>query len=345
MNAAASSETGQEVGRWADATVTVVIPAHDAEATIGAAIESVMNQTSAVLEVIVVDDGSSDATSRVASGAAGAGGGAGGGSVPVKVIAQRQGGPSGARNAGIAAARGSWIGFLDADDRWRPRKLELQLGVVAQHPDAVVVASDWVREEGSMREEGEASMPGCTALSDRDILILNRFQTSTALCRTDVLRSLGGFDRSLDGVEDWDMWLRLAGVGTVLKLDMPLVVYRDSSGGYSKDLWRVYSTMLAMLDRQPTSQASRRLRRCGGRRGSGPVEHAASPGVEAVLCWHHLRFVVAFSLLRHWTDTTRVLAEMRRRSMLRWIPVAAVFYLAPFLFRRLQGRFRRLVRR
>lgn len=316
-------------------TVSVVIPAHNAEATIRAAIESVMSQSSGPLEVIVVDDGSTDATARVASDAAGSIAGAGGRSVPVRVVTQQQGGPSRARNRGIDAARGSWIGFLDADDRWHPRKLEWQLGMAAQHPEAVVVAADWVREGESLVPE-ETGLPGCTAIGERDILILNRFQTSTALCRRDALRRLGGFDPSLDGVEDWDMWLRLAGVGKVIKLERPLVIYRDSSDGYSKDLPRVYSTMLVMLDRE----SIRRPLPLAQSPGLRPVGTPAIPGVEAVSCWHHLRFVVAFVLVRDWSSTARVLAEMRRRSMLRWVPKATVLYLAPFLWRRLVRRLR-----
>ncbi len=316
--------------------VSVVIPAHNAEGTVGAAIESAVRQTAGVLEVIVVDDGSSDRTAQVVEQYVRPASEAREESPPIRVITQPQSGPSAARNTAIAAARGLWVAFLDADDTWHSRKLELQLAVAARHPNAVIIATDWLREGPRLVIDTNVK-PRCTTFAERDIFVLNRFQTSTVLCRRDAVQSLGGFDSSLDGAEDWDMWLRLARCGEVIKLDCPLVSYRDSADGYSKDLWRVYVTMLAMLDRE----VARRQFRSGAAGFSHAERSIRRPGnvaMAVILAWHHLRFLVGFVLDGDRAGAGRVFSEMHRRGMLRWAPAGIIRYLVPFLWHRLSSR-------
>ncbi len=112
--------------------VSVVIPAYDAGRFVAKAVATALAQTRAVLEVLVVDDGSRDETAAIAR-AAGA-----------TVISQRNAGPGAARNAGVRAARGSWIAFLDADDAWHPDKLERQWAAHERCPDARLLATDFV---------------------------------------------------------------------------------------------------------------------------------------------------------------------------------------------------------
>lgn len=112
------------------APISVVIPAYNAEAFLGDAIESVHAQTLAVLETIVVDDGSTDRTSSIAV------------SLNARVIRQDNGGASAARNAGIRAATGQWIAFLDADDIWEPEKIECQYEMINLCPDVGIVSCD-----------------------------------------------------------------------------------------------------------------------------------------------------------------------------------------------------------
>src|SRR5690348_10269988 len=102
-------------------TVSVVIPAFNAAEYIGQAIDSVLAQTHQPIEIIVVDDGSTDQTAQIAAAYP----------APVRVLRKPNGGPASARNMGIAAATGSWIALLDADDRWLANKLERQLRHVA----------------------------------------------------------------------------------------------------------------------------------------------------------------------------------------------------------------------
>jgi glycosyltransferase involved in cell wall biosynthesis len=234
----------------------------------------------------------------------------------VHLVQQSRGGPSRARNRGLAEATGEWVAFCDADDRWLPGKLAAQISVVERCSDAVLIAGDWVRV-GVPAEV--ASQPHRT-FGYRDILILNRFQTSTVLARAVVLNSLGGFDSALDGAEDWDMWLRCSRTGKVVKLDVPLVVYTDVPGGVSKDLRRLYTAMLVMLQRESVNSKLR------------PNDFAR------IRAWHHLRFAVGFALAHDNQAARRALADIRRQRLLSYVPSASARFLLPFLAGRLRRR-------
>ena len=294
--------------------VSVVIAAHDAAATIAEAIESVLGQSIPPLETIVVDDGSTDGTGQlVAERFPG-----------VRVVTQANSGPSLARNLAVAQARGEWIAFLDADDVWHPDKLALQLGAAARHPGTVLVASDWVSSVADFVIEPDGARSHESVLSTRDMVLLNRFQTSTVLLSRGVAVATGGFDPSVDGTEDWDLWVRSSMLGTVVKVDRPLVCYRDLPGSYSKDGWRVYSSMLRLLDRHLVAAglSGRELRR--------------------VRAWHELRFLVSFSKAGRPDLARRVVFDLRSEHLVGATPGAAVRHLLPFLARR---RLKRLARR
>lgn len=111
----------------AEPAVSVVIPAHDAERYLGAAVASALAQTAPPLEVVVIDDGSRDGTGEVARG------------LPVRYLRQENRGIGATRNRGVQAARGEFVAFLDADDLWAPRKLELQLQAFAADRAASLV--------------------------------------------------------------------------------------------------------------------------------------------------------------------------------------------------------------
>ncbi|GAB2718987.1 glycosyltransferase family 2 protein [Kitasatospora kifunensis] len=296
------------------APVSVVIAAYNAELTLGPALASALAQLPPPAQVIVVDDGSKDGTAAVAASFPG-----------VEVIEQRNQGPSAARNCGLRAATQPWVAFLDADDLWLPGKLARQLAIAHRRPEAVLLAGDWVRTPSALsRPDGNAMAPETeTVLHYRDLLVLNRFQTSTVLVRTEVLTACGGFDPALDGAEDWDLWLRCARLGPAVKLDVPLVVYRDEPTGYSKDLPRLYRRMLMMLHRE--------------RPGTSLTE----AGFARVLAWHHLRFALAFLLAGQPHHSRGVLRELRDTGLARHVPGAAVGYLLPFLGGRVLRRLRR----
>lgn len=198
-----------------NALVSVVIPAFNAGAFIGEALESVRAQSYRPLEVIVVDDGSTDDTGAVVerfARQAVAG-------IEVRSLRQVNGGPSKARNSGIKAARGEWVAFLDADDVWTEDKLTKQMTYVKGHANVAFVFGDMsiFGDEGVITPSayGKYGYPEC----DSEGILLNPFKrlvesnpifTGTVVVRRDCFKMIGLFDESIRHGEDYDMWLRLA---------------------------------------------------------------------------------------------------------------------------------------
>jgi GT2 family glycosyltransferase len=194
------------------AAVSVVIPAYNAASWIAEAIESALDQSVPPREVIVVDDGSTDDTGRVADRF-----------LPrVRVLRKPNGGPAAARNFGIAAASGTWIALLDADDRWLPQKLERQLALAG--PDVALVHT---------LETGETRLEVPERLTFEDLWQSNWIANSSVLVRREIVLALGGFDEDpkLKSVEDYHFWLRLAATGARIVLCRePLTIYRRGVG-------------------------------------------------------------------------------------------------------------------
>lgn len=222
-----------------DPLVSVVIPAHNAEAYIEAAVDSVLAQRFRDFELIVVDDGSSDSTAHrlVAYGGS------------LRCIRQPNSGVSRARNRGIDASRGRLVAFLDADDAWLPEKLGRQASLLATRSDcracytAVIVADGMLRPLAVERDpEG-----GVTALK---LLLHGNIvpgSASSMLCERDLLVETGTFDPALSLCADWDMWLRLAAQTKFAGVDEPLVVYRRTPGSMSADPRVLERDTLALL--------------------------------------------------------------------------------------------------
>ena len=125
-----------------DLRLSVVIPCYNAARFLEETLRSVLAQTYAAHEVIVVDDGSTDESARIAANFG----------PPVRVLRQTNQGESTVRNRGMAEARGDWVGLLDADDTWEPDKLHCQVDVLRDQPgDIVCVYNDFFRFEGGTR--------------------------------------------------------------------------------------------------------------------------------------------------------------------------------------------------
>ena len=199
--------------------VTVIVAVRDAEATLERALESIRAQSEERWEAIVVDDGSTDATAEVAQRAAGEDG-------RIRVVRRPAAGVSAARNAGLAAARGAWVLFLDADDWLEPRALELLGDALAADPAVDVAYGAWSRitELGRVREQTAWPEPDAlfAVLARRSVLPIN-----TVLFRRSLTEGVGGFDTELATGEDWDFWQRLARCGARFALvPQPVAVYR-----------------------------------------------------------------------------------------------------------------------
>jgi glycosyltransferase involved in cell wall biosynthesis len=201
-----------------EVTISVVIAVRDGERTIGAAVQSALDQTSPPTQVIVVDDMSTDATKQRVLDLT---------SDRVVVVAGEGRGVAAARNSGIRTARGSWIAFLDGDDYWEPEFLESARQRVDSSSDAVACFGAAVPIDDHGRVVGRHTMHDVVAFED---LVSGRIvpTTSATLVRRDALIACDGFFerfRSLAGVEDLDLWLRIAARGPCVGVTRPLAVY------------------------------------------------------------------------------------------------------------------------
>jgi glycosyltransferase involved in cell wall biosynthesis len=191
---------------------SVVIPAFNAEATIASASRSVLRQTHTDLEVIVVDDGSSDRTGEIV----------GTNRDPrVQLVSQRNQGVAAARNAGIACARGQYIAFLDSDDLWLPTYLELAVDALAGTKDPGFAYTDAYAFDATAGKVGRRGLDGDpppvlppSSTSEFLLELLKRnFIFSSAVVPRRVLTAVGGFDQRAAPAEDYGLWLRIVARG------------------------------------------------------------------------------------------------------------------------------------
>ena len=217
------------------ATVSVVIPSYNYGRFVTEAVESALRQTWPPLEVIVVDDGSTDDTrSRLA---------------PfhdrVRYVHQENRGLSAARNTGIRHAVGEWVALLDADDLWHPRKTELQLGADGIDASVGMVGSPLYPEMPLELPDHPPARP----VGVRDVLYGVPFTGSSTLVRRSAFDLVGGFDEALTSVEDRDMWLRLAVAVRGVQVLTPCWRYRDHSGQMSRNSQRMFDNYQRVLTR------------------------------------------------------------------------------------------------
>jgi glycosyltransferase involved in cell wall biosynthesis len=197
--------------------ISVVIPVFNLEAYIGEAVDSVLNQTCQDFEIIMIDDGSTDRSPEIISRYQQEN------PERVRAIFLEHSGAAAARNAGIDAARGQWVAFLDGDDVWQPTKLAEQLKSANADPQCNFVACA-VEIHG--QKQRFRAIP--THSFDFKVELLRRgcfITLSTAMIRRDLLASIR-FDEKLEGAQDIDFFLRLADSVHLGIIHTPLVFYR-----------------------------------------------------------------------------------------------------------------------
>jgi glycosyltransferase involved in cell wall biosynthesis len=237
------------------ASVSVVIPAHNAESFIREALDSVLAQTTQPCEIIVVADCCTDGTTDVVREYAG----------HVRLLFSDAGNAAAARNAGSRAATGDWLAFLDADDCWLPEKLERQLRV-AETPQTALVYTDRYNfgNRGDLPEVHGSVQPLYRGDVFVDLLVLgNHITLSSVLVRRDVFIQLGGFAETLKNAEDWEMWIRVAAAHRIEACEEPLVRYRFHASSKSANPERMRIARLAVTESaldSPAAAACRRLR-------------------------------------------------------------------------------------
>jgi len=224
------------------------------------AVESVLRQTHGALEVIVVDDASTDATASVVEAM----------EDPRLHLVRHETnrGGAAARNTGARAARHDWIAFQDSDDEWLPRKLELQLAALRRlGPDAIgaycgmirpgpprdgkldhAALGYWPRPRRGVSLEGELYR----SLAVGGSLI----STQTLLVRRDALLEAGGFDETLEALQDWDCVLRVARLGPIAFEPEPLVIQRWSPNSLTRSIRNRADAQAAIVARHEAEMAS-----------------------------------------------------------------------------------------
>jgi glycosyltransferase involved in cell wall biosynthesis len=227
------------------ADVAVVVPAYRAEDTLGGALASVAAQSVQPSEVVVIDDCSPDATAKVAEPWRAM--------LPLEVVRlDRNGGPARARNEGVARTTASLIAFLDADDIWLPHHLERCLEV---HDRTGGVASGrgimWSDGEDLVRQTPiDVSAAREEAGVDLERIVRHHSFGMHALVPRAVFAAVGGFDDRLDGVEDWDLWIRIARQRVPMhQTAVRTFIYRRRDASVSQDIDRIAANGRRVLER------------------------------------------------------------------------------------------------
>ena len=288
-------------------TVSVIMPAFNTEPYVAAAIHSALGQTVRELEVLVVDDGSSDGTCAAALKA-------GERDPRVKVWTQTNAGPSAARNLAMSRASGDFFAFLDSDDEWMPDFLGHQLSALARHPEAAVVTGNAFNRGGAFDgtpfrkiRPGEHALPLAEMIEREDSVCI------LAVFRRAVYDAIGPMNEALRGNEDYEFWLRAAqrGFGFVQTFE-PLAYYQRRPDSASTDGRKMVAGILRVFamarERAQTSEEVRsidaqvarfehELRRMEGRAATVAFASKHAPRLLA-LAQHARRAIRRFTLAR-----------------------------------------------
>jgi glycosyltransferase involved in cell wall biosynthesis len=234
------------------ATVSVIMPAYNVAAYIGAAIESVKAQTCTDWELLIADDGSTDETAGIARACAGQ-------DARIRLLQQPNRGISAARNLAIAESTGGFLAFLDSDDLWEPGYLAAQLATFERHPEVDIVSGNgWYlgsRRHGRPVRPYPDQRPQptlATILADEESIFI------MAVVRRRVFDTIGGFDEALRTNEDYDFWVRAAIAGfRFMRNDEPLGHYRRRNDSASASEIRMLTGILRVFDKLRPQLADR----------------------------------------------------------------------------------------
>lgn len=219
--------------------ISVVIPVFNGEKTIQATLESVLKQTFKNFEIIIIDDGSFDSTLEIISKISDS---------RIKVFSYANSGASVSRNRGFSHACGEFIALLDADDLWTVDKLESQLTVLEENPQAMVAYS-W---SDCIEESGNFLRPSChftyTGNVFANLLVANFIGNgSVILVRQQVVKEIGDFNESLQAAQDWDWYLRLAYRYEFVVVPRVQVLYRESKNSISSHVNRLEEASITVI--------------------------------------------------------------------------------------------------
>ena len=207
--------------------ISVIIPTYNRFQFLLEAIASVESQSYPNLEIIVVDDGSTDETSSISR------------KKNIKYIFQENKGPSAARNTGASTAKGNWLAFLDSDDLWKPKKLMKQWEALKNNPDCKAVYTNeiWIRNGVRINQcQKHKKFSGWIYPKCLPLCIIS---PSSILLHKNLWKEAGGMDESLPLAEDYDLWLRLTAKHKFLFLDENLIIKRAGHADQLSTKWGI----------------------------------------------------------------------------------------------------------
>jgi glycosyltransferase involved in cell wall biosynthesis len=205
--------------------ISVIVPTYNRCWILKEALDSVLSQEYTDYEVIVVDDGSNDATAALLSSYG----------AQITTFSQQNRGVSAARNAGISMAKGNYIAFLDSDDMWLPQKLSCQVDFFQSHPGAVICQTDeiWIRNGMRVNPKNRHKKPSGMIFAPSLRLCL--VSPSAVMIQKSLFDEVGLFNEAFPACEDYDLWLRIGLYYPVYLIERQMVVKR---GGHDDQLSR-----------------------------------------------------------------------------------------------------------
>jgi glycosyltransferase involved in cell wall biosynthesis len=244
-----STEKRERIGP----SVSIITPAYNAERYLAETVDSVLGQSFADFELLVVDDGSTDGTATLASGLARQ-------DRRIRFIATPNRGPAAARNTALRASRGEFLALLDSDDTWESDYLAKQLAIFRICADAAIVTANAINRGGPW--SGRPFWPrttGVRRVTFRDVIEHEDSVCIMTVFRRKVYSAIGGFDPTFTGNEDYEFWLRAARAGfVILQHFTPLGYYRRHDGSLSRDepqmirgILRVLRSAESLCDQRP----------------------------------------------------------------------------------------------
>jgi len=252
--------------------VSVIIPVFNGAQDLPGAIDSALRQIAVEVEVIVVDDGSTDQTADIIRSYG----------ERIRSVQQKNLGPAGlakTRNNGVRQATGEWIAFLDHDDLWEPEKIVRQLEIADQRCADVVYTN--ARNFGDIDRVADfRSDPGTMPEGDlfESLLLDNFIVMSSAMMKRSLFNAIGGFTEDPVLAEDWDLWLKSAATGArFAAVQDPLTLYRWRPGSFSKNHERMRQLRMLAVQRAIDTERGRQL--------PWSIRRKALAGVESCSAW------------------------------------------------------------
>jgi len=206
--------------------VSIIIPTYNRAAMLKEAIDSVLAQDFQDFELIVVDDGSTDQTLEIINAYR----------EDITILRQPNQGVSSARNAGIKAASGSLVAFLDSDDLWLPQKLSRQVGFFNANPEAQICQTEEIWIRNNVRVNPKKRHKKLSGMIFEPSLNLCLVSPSAVMIKQSLFKKVGLFDESLPACEDYDLWLRISCRYPIHLIETPLIIKR---GGHADQLSRL----------------------------------------------------------------------------------------------------------